>query len=242
MSGRQLHLPFDLPDPVKRLIQGPADRLPENAKMPRPPASARADWSRPRPFNYTDALWEVVRDIVATLEEFRHVDLDRVLLSITQARQATKHGVYASCLPLRFEGGARETTQGGRTYRMPEIRREGREILYILYFMLPRFHAEQDYHEKLATIIHELYHISPLFNGDIRRFSGKNFAHGHSRDVYHAAMRKLADRYLATSPRAEQHEFLREPFPVLLQRPGGLVGYSLTRPRPILVKAPQAES
>jgi putative metallopeptidase len=190
------------------------------------------------PFNYTDAMWEVVRDVVATLDEFRHVDLDRVLLSIAQARQSSKHGTYASCVPLRFESGATETVIGKRRYRMPALQHGGREILYLLYFMLPRFHDEQDYHEKLATVIHELYHISPHFDGDIRRFSGKNFAHGHSREVYHAAMRKLADRYLFASPRAQEHEFLRVPFTELLERPGGVVGLRVTRPRPILITQP----
>jgi hypothetical protein len=189
----------------------------------------------PQPFNYTDGMWTVVRDVVATLEEFRHVDLDRVLLSIAQARQATHHGGYASCAPLRFEGGATEKVIRRRRYRMPVLRHEGREILYVLYFVLPRFHEEQDYREKLATVIHELYHISPQFNGDIRRFPGRNFAHGQSRDVYHAAMRVLADRYLATSPQAEEHEFLKVPFSQLLKQPGGVVGTRVARPvaRPI---------
>jgi predicted metallopeptidase len=190
---------------------------------------------KPRPFSYTDAMQAVVQDVVATLPELRHVDLDRVLLSIGQARQSSKHGVYASCLPLRFQGGASETVVRGRTWRMPPLRHEGREILYVLYFMLPRFHEEQEYAEKLATVIHELYHISPRFDGDIRRFPGKNFAHGHSREVYHAAMRKLAARYLAESPRAQEHRFLQMPFSELLAHPGGITGRCVTKPRPVLV-------
>ena len=182
---------------------------------------------------------EVLRDVVGTLEELRHVRLDSVLLSIAQARQSSRHGVYASCVPLRFEGGSPETTVGKHTFRMPALQHEGREILYILYFMLPRFHEEQDYHEKLATIIHELYHISPRFNGDLRRFPGKNFAHGHSREVYHAAMRRLADRYLAASPRAQGHEFLKTPFEELLKRPGGVVGRSVPKPKAVLVTPPR---
>ena len=190
---------------------------------------------RPQPFNYTNALAEVIRDIVETLEEFRYVDLDRVLVSFMQARQNSQHGTYASCFPLRFEGGETERMIRGRRYRMPSVVIEGREILYVLYFMLPRFHEEQDYHGKLATIIHELYHISPHFNGDIRRFPGKNFAHGHSREVYHAAMKRMADRYLAQSPRAREHTFLQEPFAELLQRPGGVVGRTIPRQHPVLV-------
>lgn len=194
--------------------------------------------SKPAPFHYTNAMRDVVRDVVATLDELRHVDVDRVLLAIAQARQSSTHGVYASCFPLRFEGGEQEVLHKKRRFRMPTLRHEGREILYILYFMLPRFHEEQDYREKLATVIHELYHISPHFNGDIRRFPGKNFAHGHSREVYHAAMRRLADQYLATSPRAHDHEFLARPFSELMEHPGGVVGTCIPRPKPILVDAP----
>ncbi len=192
-------------------------------KPPRPPKLV--------PFHYTDALWTVVRDIVATMDEFRHVDLDRIAISITQARQSSKHGTYASCVPLRFEGGARETVQNRKRFRMQAVKVGDRELLYLLYFVLPRFHEETDYHEKLATIIHELYHISPLFNGDIRRFPGKNFAHGQSREVYHAAMRKLADRYLAASPNADLHAFLKVPFDELLAQPGGVVGNVIPKPR-----------
>jgi len=199
------------------------------------PAVSKPPAGKPEAFRYTDALWEVVRDIVATLDELRHVDLDRILLSIARARQSSKHGTYASCVPLRFEGGAAETRVGKRRFRMPALKYQEREVLYILYFMLPRFHDEQDYPEKLATIIHELYHISPEFNGDIRRFPGKNFVHGQSREAYHAEMRVLAQKYRAASPRAQDHEFLKVPFSELLKRPGGVVGLSVTKPRAVLV-------
>jgi hypothetical protein len=187
-------------------------------------------------FNYTDALRDVIADIIAVLpDEFSHIDLSRLLVAFHQARQKSVHGTYATCSPLRFAGGAIEETQRGRRWRHPVIKSEGREILYILYFTLPRFHEEQDYHGKLSTIIHELYHISPLFNGDIRRFAGKNFAHGHSREVYHTAMQRLADRYLASGPRAHQHEFLQLPFTELSRREGGVVGLRVARPKPFLV-------
>ena len=228
MSGEQIEFNPGVPP-----IPGAHPPLP--APSPARPRRS-APQSRPEPFHYTNAMAVVVRDIVATLAELRHVDLDRVFLSIAQARQNSRHGVYASCVPLRFEDGAVEKSVGKRRYRMQAIRHEGREMLYVLYFMLPRFHEEQDYHGKLATVIHELYHISPHFNGDIRRFPGKNFAHGHSREVYHAAMCRLADRYLAASPRAHEHEFLNTPFAELLARPGGVVGTVVSKPKAVLVK------
>jgi predicted metallopeptidase len=177
----------------------------------------------------------VVRDVVGAVPELAHVETDRILISVTQARQKSKHGVYASCVPLRFEGGSPETKVGKRLYRMRTLMHEGREILYVLYFMLPRFHEEQDYREKLATVIHELYHISPHFNGDIRRFPGKNFAHGTSREKYHEAMRVLADRYLHQVGDQESHAFLKAPFGELLARPGGVTGRFIPRPKALLV-------
>ena len=245
MPEPQLNLDLDLPPPHPRPSQPTKEaRAAERAALKARSEALLNDIARlmnagvkqpkPQPFNYTTAMAEVVQDIIATLDgEFAHIDPNRVLLSITQARQKSKHGVYASCMPLRFENGEREQRRGRYRWEWRPLKRGEHEVLYILYFMLPRFHQEIDYPEKLATIIHELYHISPHFNGDIRRFAGKNYAHGHSRDVYHEAMRVLAKEYLARSPRAESWEFLHTPFEDLLARPGGLVGYSIPRPQPV---------
>lgn len=182
-------------------------------------------------FHYTNSLREVIADICDSLEEFRHIDLDQVLVVFKSARQASVHGVYADCLPLRFEGGSEETVRNGRRYRSQKAYRNGKEVLYVVAVMLPRFHDSQDYEDKLATLVHELYHISPRFNGDLRRFRGKNFAHGESRESYHEAMRGLTDRYLAVSPKAESFDFLREPFPSLFERHGGIMGDRIQKPR-----------
>lgn len=190
----------------------------------------------PRAFDYTSAMREVVEDICATLPELAHIRLQAVLLTVAQARLKSAHGVYAGCFPMRFEGGALETAERGVRYRMPRLQYEGREILYLVSFTLPRFQDELDYAEKLATIIHELYHISPEFNGDIRRFPGKNFAHGHSREAYHGAMRRLAARYAASSSRGRGFEFLKLRFGELQARYGGVVGRTVARPRPLRVE------
>ena len=39
-------------------------------------------------------------------------------------------------------------------------------------FYLPRF-CDQSLDEKLSTVMHELWHISPAFDGDIRRLPGR---------------------------------------------------------------------
>ena len=46
-------------------------------------------------------------------------------------------------------------------------------------------------------------------------------------------MCRLTDRYLASSPRAQEHEFLKQPFEELLARTGGVVGLSIAKPQPV---------
>ena len=183
------------------------------------------------PFNYTEALHEVMQDICITLPQLAHVDLSRVAVTFRSARQASTHGTYAACHPLRFEGGALEMVWQGQRYRKQQMTVRGQEMLYMLSFMLPRFHTEQGFHGRIATIIHELYHISPRFDGDLRRLQGRSVSHGHSREQYHAAMEGLADRYLDLSPRAQQFEFLRLSLEEVQVRFGGLVGARSVTPK-----------
>ena len=72
-------------------------------------------------------------------------------------------------------------------------------------FYLPRF-MNLDFREKLITVLHELWHISPDFNGDIRRHAGRYHAHTHSQAEYDAEMGVLADRWLRSRPPDELWE------------------------------------
>ncbi len=188
-------------------------------------------------FHYTDAVREVAADIVATLPELRHVRLAEVAFAFSPARQRSTHGTYAECVPLRFQDGNAMTTWGGATWAMPTLEIDGRQMLYVLYFRLPRFHEEGDYNERLAIIIHELYHIHPLFNGALRTFRGRNDYHGGSVEGYHNYMRDLATHYRATSPQADRHDFLRTPLQELERRHGAILGTRISRPGPVRLAA-----
>jgi len=113
------------------------------------------------------------------------------------------HGVYARIAPLRFAGGSRETVRRRgrqlRTYRLPTLRHADRDILYIVYLMIPRF-LRLSPREKLSTLVHELYHISETCDGDIRRFPGRNFAHGSSRRRFDRTIDALVATYLDGAP------------------------------------------
>ena len=184
----------------------------------------------PGPFNYTNAVREVVSDIVATLPDFDHVRLDEVLFSFDQARKHTEYGRYASCTGMRFQGGAETELRRGRLVGLQKTFHEGREILYAISVMLPRFHVEQDYRFRIDTLVHEVFHISPEFNGDYRRFAGGR-AHGHSRVFYDSLVEKLTDRYFELSPKANSWDFLKLPLWSIHRRPGGVVGTKLPKPK-----------
>lgn len=146
------------------------------------------------------------RQLCQTLPQLAHIDPDRLLFTLVRSRAQGLHGTYARIVPLRFAGGASEITRRrGRieeTYRMPPLNHLGREIYYLISLLVPRF-LRLSLEQKLTTLLHELYHISPACDGDIRRFNGRNFAHGHSRAAYNRLIGQLLDAFLATRPDPE---------------------------------------
>jgi len=165
-----------------------------------------------RGFNFTAAMRCLCEDIVTRLPELNHVDLNRVAISLCQTRQTGSHGIYASLTPLRFESGATQKELRGRSYRVQRVCDvSGEEYLYILSFYVPRF-LDTSLEEKLTTILHELWHISEDFDGDLRRFEGRYYAHGSSQRDYDLKMTKLAQRWLALDPPQHLYHFLEPSF------------------------------
>jgi hypothetical protein len=150
--------------------------------------------------NLTAELERLIADIIGRMAEFGHIDPNRLLVCVATTRSGGVHGTYAKIHPLRFPGGVRTASlhRGRRrmTCTMPVVTHRGAETLYLLYFLIPRFFNLSP-KEKLITVFHELYHVSPACDGDIRRFPGRNFAHGSSTKRYNALMSTLVDRYLA---------------------------------------------
>lgn len=185
-------------------------------------------------FDYTHHITLLMEDIIRRCPELSHVDMNRVVAAITASRTGGVHGTYAKIVPLRFEGGVPEVTVRRRRYRMQTLIHQERELLYVIYFVVPRF-IDLDFRRKLSTVFHELYHISPDFNGDIRRFNSRNYAHGSSRKRYNEKMDQLAEVYLRDHPDPELLEFLRHPQSELEKRWGGVTGRRVTQPRAVRV-------
>ena len=177
-------------------------------------------------FDYTEALHKLCRDVCRKLSEFRNIDTELIGYSFSLARNTTtRFGGWASVTPLRFESGSSVTVKE-RLRRVsgpsgkPEIFKEriyfktppvygadGRELLYIFNVMAPRF-LNLSVMEKINTVMHELYHIDPRFNGDVRRFPGRNWQHGNMK-AYEAKAESLGRLWLATDPDPRLYEFLR---------------------------------
>jgi hypothetical protein len=143
------------------------------------------------------------RDVCRRVPDLAHIDPDRILFALSRSRADGRHGIQARILPLRFPGGRQDTTRRrGRyqeSWRLPGLSHDGREILYLIQFMVPRFlHLSR--REKLGTLIHELHHVSPACDGDLRRFPGRNFAHGQSRKAFQRQIDRFLDVYLAAGP------------------------------------------
>lgn len=191
--------------------------------------------SRPAGFDFTLHVRRLCQDMVARTDWLQHIDIARLAVSFSQARKATNHGMYASLTPMRFAGGRMQAIRRGQKWGVQRLcAADGREMLYILNFYLPRF-LDLKFREKLDTVMHELWHIGPRFDGDVRRFGGRCFAHGSSQQRYDGHVERLIDAWLASGPPESLYEFLRYDFQQLLARHGRVYGRKIPTPKLIRV-------
>jgi len=194
----------------------------------------------PTGFDFTHHIRTLCVDVVSRMPEMSHIQMDRVAISFCQTRKRVRNGVWASLTPMRFANGRLTEMRNGREYTVQRLFDEnGQEMLYILAFYLPRF-LQLDFQSKLDTLFHELWHISPQFNGDIRRFSGRCFAHSHSEKEYDASVNELAKRWLVRDPPPELYTFLKMSHGRLRQKYGHVFGSKI--PQPKLLPLPDDDS
>ena len=184
-------------------------------------------------YNLTDDISLLVHLLSKRVERLSHLKPGQILHGISQARTRSKYGVYAQCHGLRFKHGLREQpARDGQFWQWPIIKVRGTEILYYITYFLPRF-LDVPPRDRLHTLIHELYHVNPKFNGDLRRFPGRNEFHGHNFD---ATVDSILDEALPHIE-LERFPFLVHGFDELVVRHGAVVGNKLKRFAPRKVKA-----
>jgi len=140
--------------------------------------------------NVTRAVRRLIRDVASRLPELSHVRASRVLVVAGEARRASR----ATIRPAHFKETGRRAGDGART--KPLIRIKGRKILYVIT-LRPLWFLDSTPEERVATILHELYHASTRFDGTLHR--GRR----HARlplAAYDRRIRGLLDRYLDSAP------------------------------------------
>ena len=140
--------------------------------------------------NVTLAVRRLVRDLAARVPELAHVRASRVLVVAGEARRASR----ATIRPARFKETRGRAGAGAR--EKPLIRVKGRQILYVIT-LRPLWFRRSTPRERIATIVHELYHASTRFDGTLHR------VRRHSRlplAAYDRRVQAMLERYLAAAP------------------------------------------
>lgn len=187
-------------------------------------------------FSYTEHLDALIRCWSSKYHCLKHIDMDRVVLSLAKCRTTGRRGSYANITSLRFPYGSEHQCRPGYIYRWPKILKNGREALYLIKFYLPRFH-NLSFEDKVATILHELHHIDPKFNGEFRNFGGRNWAHGSSQKTYEKMFESLK-RDILNRPGPLCRLFLKCRFATLLKRFGDVYGDRYYNVGPVEEKLP----
>jgi predicted metallopeptidase len=220
-----------LVDDVRESIRRPLQlRFDSIESLPRRTLLTKRTVKSATPFDFTLAMQVLVRDIATRCSSFAHFDPTRILMTFTPSRNRSRYGLQARVTPLRLRNGSLTKRQRGVLYGVQRYFVDSHEMLYLMTFCLPRF-LDQPFEDKLLTVVHEMYHISPQFDGDLRRLPGRCEWHSHSQKEYDQQMGQLLDGYLATEPDPARYEFLRSRTSELIAAHGGLSGVVVPRPK-----------
>jgi hypothetical protein len=111
--------------------------------------------------NLGRAIRAVIRDASRRVPELAHVEVDRILVVAGEARRASR----ATVRPLAFSDSGGRISKNGRLAK-PIVRIRGRRIAYVITFR-PMFFLRSSPERRIATILHELWHMSPRFDGTL---------------------------------------------------------------------------
>jgi len=129
-----------------------------------------------------------MRDLAVRLPEFAHLVPAKVLVVAGEARRGSRGSVK----PLAFARGKSRDRSGARK---PVVRVDGRRMLYCVT-LRPLFFRDSRPEQRLETLLHELYHVSPAFDGTldpVRR-------HARMGGTFSRRLRPVVRRYLRQCP------------------------------------------
>jgi hypothetical protein len=146
--------------------------------------------------NIPRAVKRLVRDVAKRVPELSHVRASRILVVAGEARRASRATIRSASPDARRREGACK----------PEIRVNGWKILYVVT-LRPLWFVGSTPEQRIATVLHELYHASVRFDGTLHRGRRHTVL---PRSAYDAKIRRLRDRYLARAPAAIVEPFAHE--------------------------------
>lgn len=176
---------------------------------------------RLRPPNFNLAVKALLKDVSTSVPELAHIKPSRIVVVAGDARRASR----ATVKPLCFEGGKSRDPDGRKK---PVVKIRGKRAMYSIT-LRPLFFRDSTPEGRIATLLHELYHIHPRFDGtldDERRHvtAGPTFA---------KQLRPLVRRYLKRCPPEVLSAFAYDGevrVPMWLERPGALLpGHAYVR-------------
>jgi len=128
----------------------------------------------------TLAVKRLIRDVARRLPELAHVRPSRILVVAGEARRASRASIRGL-----VEGPGRS-----------RVVLQGRRVLYVIT-LRPLWFRESSAAERVATVLHELYHASTRFDGRLHR----QRRHGElAPGAYGRRVGRLLQRYLAVAP------------------------------------------
>lgn len=190
--------------------------------------------------DFNAAMRDLITEVVRHVGEFAPIRADQLWVSATFNRRPRRGGLLAYVLPLKYREGSpvERRERNGKVYHWAMLPTfdpgSKKEVLYIVYFMLPRFY-NLTLREKMETVVHELYHVSPRFNGDLRRFKGRSVLHGDMKS-YDRKVRELTDEFMAAPHDPTKYDFLRGSYNQSERRFEEILAKHIREPRPKLLK------
>lgn len=148
--------------------------------------------SKKRP-NLSRSVRLLLRDVAKRVPELSHVKADAVLVVAGEARRASR----ATVRPLCFQETGTDRSLDERR-RKPRVYFRGTRILYVVT-LRPLFFQRSTPEQRIETLLHELFHVSPFFDGTLDPRRRHRFLPAESFDK---SFRPIVKRYLASCPQS----------------------------------------
>lgn len=173
----------------------------------------------------TQRIRRICEDMVRRIPELQHIDMTRIAIGYAQCKRRHLYGTQATTYTMPYEDEPGVQIIDGIRYSIPPFLYKGLPVEYLIRFYLPRLLSDSGW-IGLRTILHELYHISPDFDGTFRLIDGS--LHGASLGTYNRQMSRLLKSWLQyrenRGVRNNLYDFLYMETEAIIERYGEVYG------------------